>query len=217
MLPPCETWKDYDRGYSYVAFIKCREANLEEPNLQQREAEIEAAEKAKQLVIDGVSRFAHLQFQTLNAGLRAYAVFSSAHFDKAGIYFAFTEEAKSDPPKSDNRMRDWKGNLTKLFCTKTHKLRDLAEVEWVRVFTRAMQRQLGLGDIYATEANIAAACEEENEEELKILMPKAAPLIDQGLELTMLPRLFKALHSECFKESERKQHRCWQQDGKGSK
>ena len=84
--------------------------------------------------------------------------------------------------------------MKKVTCPDTRKLPEIAQVEWVRHFTRFAQRRLGWGDAQTTTKEVAKAVHEENTEELLAIMPEARPLVLCG-ELQHLPALHDALRS----------------------
>ena len=96
--------------------------------------------------------------------------------------------------RGDNAFRTWRSNMKKVTCPDTRKLPEIAQVEWVRHFTRFAQRRLGWGDAQTTTKEVAKAVHEENTEELLAIMPEARPLVLCG-ELQHLPALHDALRS----------------------
>ena len=64
-------------------------------------------------------------------------------------------------------------------------------IEWVRPFTRRLQRLFGWGDVMATRGDVVRAVAKEDHEELRAIMPKAANLINRD-ELGSLTALYDA-------------------------
>ena len=105
------------------------------------------------------------------------------------LYFVVTDE-KPNP----NARRDWQHGLRTVTLPDMRKLPDVAEVQWVRHFTRFSQRRYGWGDALATKEEVQAAVDDENEAEVLAIMPKAATLVQRG-ELEHLPTVFEAMRS----------------------
>ena len=76
-----------------------------------------------------------------------------------------------------------------------------ARVHWCGPLTRRLQRLFGWGDVAATREDFVRACEDEDVEEMKALMPAAAALVDRGSlrngerVYDALPALYDAMHS----------------------
>ena len=105
------------------------------------------------------------------------------------LYFVVTDE-KPNP----NAQRDWQHGLHTVTLPDMRKLPDVAEVQWVRHFTRFSQRRYGWGDALATKEEVQAAVDDENGAEVLAIMPTAATLVQRG-ELEHLPNVFEALRS----------------------
>ena len=105
------------------------------------------------------------------------------------VYFVVT-----DGQPIPNALRDWKNRMKAVTCLNLRKLPEVAQVVWVRHFTRFSQRRFGWGDAHATKEEVVAAARDENCAELLAIMPEAAPLVHRG-ELQQLPALFDALRS----------------------
>ena len=105
------------------------------------------------------------------------------------LYFVVTD-GKPNP----NAQRDWQHGLFTVTLPDMRKLPDVAEVQWVRHFTRFSQRRYGWGDALATKEEVQAAVDDENEAEVLAIMPKAATLVQRG-ELEHLPTVFEAMRS----------------------
>ena len=107
------------------------------------------------------------------------------------LYFVITDGRSQ---RWDNAARHWKNEMKKVTCPDLRKLPVVAQVEWVRPFSRFSQRRFEWGDIQATKEEVVAAAREEDGAELLAIMPEAAPLVHRG-ELQQLPALFDALRS----------------------
>ena len=85
--------------------------------------------------------------------------------------------------------------MKKVTCPDMRKLPEIAQVAWVRFFTRSAQRRFGWGDVQTTPEEVANAVHEESTEELLAIMPEARGLIVRG-EFQHLPALHDALRSD---------------------
>ena len=104
-------------------------------------------------------------------------------------YFVVT-----DGRTNTNAYRDWKNRMKTVTCLNLRKLPEVAQVEWIRPFTRFSQRRFGWGDAQATKEEVVVAVREENYAELLAIMPEATPQVQRG-ELQQLPALFDAMRS----------------------
>ena len=70
-------------------------------------------------------------------------------------------------------------------------------VDWVRALSVRLQRLFGWGDVRASTADVADACKRGDLDELKVLVPGTARLIDQDSDaaLSLMPQLSEALRS----------------------
>ena len=105
------------------------------------------------------------------------------------VYFVVT-----DGHVNSNAYRDWKNRMKTVTCLNLQKLPVVAQVEYVRPFTKFSQRRFGWGDVEATTEEVVVAVQEESYAELVAIMPEAKPLIQSG-ELQQLPALFGAMRS----------------------
>ena len=73
------------------------------------------------------------------------------------VYFVVT-----DGQPIPNALRDWKNRMKAVTCLNLRKLPEVAQVVWVRHFTRFSQRRFGWGDAHATKEEVVAAARDEN-------------------------------------------------------
>lgn len=109
----------------------------------------------------------------------------------ATLYFILTVARDQ---RTDNARRALEVAMKKVTCADLRKLPAMAQIKYVRPFTRFSQRRFGWGDALATKEEVAEAVSEENREVLLTIMPAAKQLIDSG-EPEQLPALFDAQRS----------------------
>ena len=136
------------------------------------------------ILVAGLHRYG--KNRIIDNGLLNFAIVTG--FDDL-LYLVVTDE-KPNP----NARRDWQHGLRTVTLPDMRKLPDVAEVQWVRHFTRFSQRRYGWGDALATKEEVQAAVDDENEAEVLAIMPKAATLVQRG-ELEHLPTVFEAMRS----------------------
>jgi len=107
------------------------------------------------------------------------------------VYFLVSEAHQR---RADNAQRHWTTMMQKVTCSDLRKLPEVATIAWVRPFNRHLQRLLGLGDAHATKADVVNAVRQEDEDELRAIMPEAAALVEAG-RLNVLPALHDALNA----------------------
>ena len=107
------------------------------------------------------------------------------------VFFIATDGRKR---RSDNAVRYWENRMKDVTCLDLRKLPQVAQIKWIRPFTRFSQRRFGWGDVHATRGQVAAAAREEDGEEILAIMPGAAALVRRG-EFQQLPALFDALRT----------------------
>ena len=96
------------------------------------------------------------------------------------MYFVVT-----DGQTNTNAYRDWKNKMKTVTCLNLRKLPEVAQVEWIRPFTRFSQRRFGWGDAQATKEEVVVAVQEESCADLLAIMPEGTLLI-QICELQQL-------------------------------
>ena len=84
------------------------------------------------------------------------------------VYFLVSEAHQR---RADNAQRHWTTMMQKVTCSDLRKLPEVATIAWVRPFNRHLQRLLGLGDAHATKADVVNAVRQEDEDELRAIMP----------------------------------------------
>ena len=72
------------------------------------------------------------------------------------------------------------------------------KVDWVRPLSVRFQRLFGWGDVTASKTDIDEACKNDDKDELKVIVPGCAPLLDLDPDsyLPVMPQLAEALRGE---------------------
>ena len=86
-------------------------------------------------------------------------------------------------------------NFTKKLKKQIEQLPNKPKVEYVRPFTRRLQRLLGFGDAVATQQDVEAACNREDSAGLMAIAPQAAAFIKGTDDLSIVPAVCDALRS----------------------